>query len=58
LLQRQLKTIGYSVDETGAFDDATQLVLKAFQRRFRPARIDGLADEETQMLLMALGWGV
>ena len=57
LIQRQLKTIGYSVQETGAFDDEVRLALSAFQRRFRPARIDGLADEETQMLLMAMGRG-
>jgi N-acetylmuramoyl-L-alanine amidase len=54
LVQRQLKSIGYGVEETGALDETTVLALKAFQRRFRPERIDGQADEETQMLLAAL----
>ncbi len=30
------------------------LVLRAFQRRFRPANIDGLADEETRALIAGL----
>ena len=54
LVQRQLRNFGYGVDETGALDDATRAALAAFQRRFRPARIDGIADAETSMLLAAL----
>jgi N-acetylmuramoyl-L-alanine amidase len=29
-------------------------IVKAFQRHFRPARVDGMADPETRMLLAAL----
>lgn len=53
-IQQQLAAIGYSVAETGGMDAATKSALVAFQRRFRPARVDGVADEETQMLLEAL----
>jgi N-acetylmuramoyl-L-alanine amidase len=35
-------------------DEATHLALCAFQRHFRPTRIDGIADEETQRLLYGL----
>ncbi len=46
----QLARYGY---ETG--DDVVTLAsLKAFQRHFRPSRIDGIADEETRRLLAAL----
>jgi N-acetylmuramoyl-L-alanine amidase len=53
-IQQQLAAIGYSVSETGGMDAATRGALIAFQRRFRPERIDGYADDETQALLMAL----
>lgn len=46
-LQRDLAEIGYGIDANGVLDPHTALVLKAFQRRFRPARIDGVADSET-----------
>lgn len=41
-----METFGYRVHEEGA--------IAAFQRRFRPARIDGVADEETARLLAGL----
>lgn len=53
-VQAQLALIGYAVDKTGAMDGPTRSALMAFQRRFRPSNIDGLIDEETQRLLMAL----
>jgi N-acetylmuramoyl-L-alanine amidase len=31
----------------GRFGTATRQVVEAFQRHFRPARIDGVADRET-----------
>jgi N-acetylmuramoyl-L-alanine amidase len=54
LVQSQLKAFGYGVGKTGVLDEPTRLVLEAFQRRFRPAHINGQPDEETQMLLAAL----
>jgi N-acetylmuramoyl-L-alanine amidase len=53
-VQQQLVAIGYGVDMTGVMDAATRAALRAFQRRFRPASVDGLIDDETQMLLAAL----
>jgi N-acetyl-anhydromuramyl-L-alanine amidase AmpD len=40
--------------QTGVLDNPTRAAITAFQRRFRPERIDGLIDEQTQMLLAAL----
>lgn len=45
--QRKLAEAGYGVEPTGIFDPATMTVTAAFQRRHRPARIDGLADRST-----------
>ena len=46
-LQAMLALYGYGVDITGAFDAETKLVVSAFQRHFRPARVDGVADRST-----------
>ncbi|MEM6711072.1 MAG: N-acetylmuramoyl-L-alanine amidase [Pseudomonadota bacterium] len=46
-LQNMLKLYGYDVETHGTFDQATQAVVRAFQRHFRPARIDGVADSST-----------
>lgn len=56
-VQGQLSHFGYSLERTGAMDAATRAALRAFQRRFRPANIDGLIDEETQSLLAAVARG-
>ncbi|MDX2276461.1 MAG: N-acetylmuramoyl-L-alanine amidase [Hyphomonadaceae bacterium] len=53
-LQERLARIGYAVQGSGAIDPATKAALAAFQRRFRPERIDGAADEETRALVAAL----
>lgn len=53
-LQRRLQAYGYGIDVSGAFDEATRLVVVAFQRHFRPSRLDGEADAETLALLAAL----
>jgi N-acetylmuramoyl-L-alanine amidase len=53
-LQRILRTYGYGIEETGSYDDATRDVITAFQRHFRPARIDGIADPSTLLTLRAL----
>jgi N-acetyl-anhydromuramyl-L-alanine amidase AmpD len=53
-VQQQLVAIGYGVELTGLMDAATRASLRAFQRRFRPQTIDGLIDDETQMLLAAV----
>jgi N-acetylmuramoyl-L-alanine amidase len=53
-LQRALRGYGYGVEETGSYDDATRNVIAAFQRHFRPARVDGVADASTLLTLRAL----
>jgi len=46
-LQRKLLAYGYGVDVTGLYDERTEAVVTAFQRHFRPARVDGRADRST-----------
>jgi len=53
-LQRSLKSYGYSIDENGSYDELTRAVVTAFQRHFRPARVDGVADASTILTLRAL----
>lgn len=53
-MQRSLKAYGYGIEETGVYDDATRDVVTAFQRHFRPARVDGIADPSTLLTLRAL----
>jgi len=53
-LQRTLASYGYGIEKTGHYDEATRDVVAAFQRHFRPARVDGIADPSTQLTLRAL----
>ncbi len=53
-LQAALAKYGYGIEANGTFDDWTATVIGAFQRHFRPARFDGVADGETQAILAAL----
>ena len=53
-LQRALRGYGYGIEETGSYDEATFEVVTAFQRHFRQARVDGLADASTMLTLRAL----
>lgn len=46
-LQALLARYGYGLVQTGIYDRATETVVGAFQRHFRPARIDGIADAST-----------
>ena len=46
-LQAGLARFGYAVPTNGRLDDATRLVITAFQRHFRPERVDGIADAPT-----------
>lgn len=46
-LQSMLSLYGYDVQITGAFDPRTAAVVAAFQRHFRPRRVDGVADRST-----------
>ncbi|HTT82482.1 MAG TPA: N-acetylmuramoyl-L-alanine amidase [Rhizomicrobium sp.] len=46
-LQRALEEYGYQIPTTGEFDAVTESVVATFQRHFRPARVDGIADTST-----------
>ena len=52
-LQRDLRALGYGLDETGRYDARTRAVVEAFQRRWRPSRIDGVADAGTTLTIGA-----
>lgn len=53
-LQGMLKLYGYDIMPTGQYDVQTETVVRAFQRHFRPARIDGVADSSTVSTLHQL----
>ena len=43
-VQALLEEYGYAIEPSGIYDEATALVVTAFQRHFRPMRVDGVAD--------------
>ena len=49
-IQQALQRFGYAPPGALTPDE----IVKAFQRRFRPARVDGIADRETRALLAGL----
>jgi len=54
VLQQMLSRAGYGIEATGRFDRATEIVVAAFQRHFRPAQVDGIADPATVATLRRL----
>jgi N-acetylmuramoyl-L-alanine amidase len=53
-LRAGLARLGYDCPLTDAFDDGLAVIVRAFQRHWRPERVDGVADGETRARLMAL----
>ena len=53
-LQKSLLEYGYGVGISGEYDSTTFEVVTAFQRHFRPERIDGIADLSTRSTLQEL----
>ena len=53
-LQAGLTRLGYDCAPSGEFDERTRAVVTAFQRHWRQARVDGVADGETRARLIAL----
>jgi N-acetylmuramoyl-L-alanine amidase len=53
-LRSGLVRFGYDCAAAGRFDSDLALVVRAFQRHWRPERLDGVADGETRARLMAL----
>ncbi len=52
--QTLLRHYGYGVETHGQLDEKTQIVLRAFQLHFRPARVDGRLDTSTRDTLKRL----
>jgi N-acetylmuramoyl-L-alanine amidase len=53
-LQKSLREYGYGIEVGGEYGAATQEVVTAFQRHFRPERVDGTADPSTRSTLQEL----
>jgi len=53
-MQTALARYGYAIPVTGKYDRVTMEVVTAFQRHFRPAKIDGVCDRSTMETLHAL----
>lgn len=53
-LQAGFTRLGYDLPPSGTFDADTTAVVRAFQRHWRPERVDGIADGETRARLIAL----
>jgi N-acetylmuramoyl-L-alanine amidase len=51
LLKKRFRRYGYGLTDTDEFDAATESVVTAFQRHFRPERVNGIADISTQATL-------
>jgi N-acetylmuramoyl-L-alanine amidase len=53
-LQTALARYGYGIPVSGTYDGPTMETVTAFQRHFRPQRVDGVADQSTLQTLQAL----
>jgi N-acetylmuramoyl-L-alanine amidase len=53
-LQTMLALHGYELHASGVYDRATEVVVAAFQRHFRPDKVDGMADASTIGVLRKL----
>ncbi len=56
--KQRLRDYGYGLGAESDFDDETAAVVRAFQRHFRPALIDGIADASTIATLDKLSAGL
>lgn len=54
VLQAGLHRLGYRPSPTGRYDDDTRVTVQAFQRHWRPSKVDGIADGETRATLMGV----
>jgi N-acetylmuramoyl-L-alanine amidase len=53
-LQAGFTRLGYDLPPSGKFDADTKAVVTAFQRHWRQAKVDGIADGQTRAQLIAL----
>jgi N-acetylmuramoyl-L-alanine amidase len=54
VLRAGLHRLGYGLQPGADYDEATKLTVEAFQRHWRPSRVDGTADGETRATLMGV----
>jgi N-acetylmuramoyl-L-alanine amidase len=54
VLRAGLHRLGYALQPGGEYDPATKATVEAFQRHWRPAQVDGIADGETRATLMGV----
>lgn len=54
VLRAGLHRLGYGLPPGGDYDDVTRLTVEAFQRHWRPSKVDGVADGETRATLMGV----
>lgn len=57
-LRRRLREYGYALADGDGFDAEVEAVVTAFQRHFRPALVDGVADRSTRVTLDRLSAGL
>lgn len=53
-LQAGLHRLGFEPLPSGSYDEDTATLVRAFQRHWRPDKVDGIADGETRARLMGL----
>jgi N-acetylmuramoyl-L-alanine amidase len=53
-LQAGLSRLGYDCAPSGVYEPRTTTIVRAFQRHWRPDKVDGVADGETRARLIAL----
>lgn len=54
VLRAGLHRLGYGLQPGSTYDDETATTVRAFQRHWRQARVDGVADGETRATLMGV----
>lgn len=53
-VQSAMRNIGYCIPVNGEDDEIYRSILSAFQRHYRPKKVDGKADKETRKMLAAV----
>lgn len=53
-MQQCMARFGYDIPQTGIYGTQTRAAITAFQRHFRPARVDGVADVHCLVILKQL----
>ncbi len=54
MLQAGLHRLGYEPLPDGKYTEETRITVQAFQRHWRPSKVDGIADGETRATLMGV----